>query len=129
MGIDLYFRGQSIHAHSGAFSLHATAHRHAARQDYRRPLGRDGRCRDYETFAGLRANEVVHSLAEAVAQLAEFCVTITDEMIPAPLPANEEERMATLATLDLLDAARSERLDRITEKVARVFEVPMHSSI
>ena len=48
---------------------------------------------------------------EAVAQLAKFCVTITDEMIPAPIPANDEERLTTLASLGILNDLPMEGLD------------------
>ncbi len=81
-----------------------------------------------ETAERLRAagaDEVVMSLAEAVVQLAKFSVSITDEMIPAPIPSNEDERLRELEALQILDTAREENFDRITEKVARLFEVPI----
>ena len=71
------------------------------------------------------ADEVVLSLAEAVVQLAKFSVTITDEPIPAPVPANEDERLAELETLQILDSLPEDAFDRITAKVAKVFEVPI----
>ena len=71
------------------------------------------------------ANEVVFSLAEAVAQLANVLVTISHEMIPAPIPANDEERLTTLGALGSLDNLPAESLDRITARVAHVFEVPI----
>ena len=71
------------------------------------------------------ADEVVVSLAEAVVQLAKCSVTITDEMIPAPIPANEEERLSELQALQILDTLPEEAFDRITAKVARLFEVPI----
>ncbi len=71
------------------------------------------------------ADEVVVSLAEAVVQLAKYSVTITDEMIPAPIPANEEERLRELEALHILDTLPEDAFDRITAKVARIFEVPI----
>lgn len=71
------------------------------------------------------ANEVVRSLAEAVVQLAKFSVSLADEMIPGAIPANEENRLEELARLHLADGEREEVLDRITKKLARVFEVPI----
>ncbi|MBA3386680.1 MAG: AI-2E family transporter, partial [Chthoniobacterales bacterium] len=71
------------------------------------------------------ADEVVVSLAEAVVQLAKFSVVITDEAIPAPIPANEEERMTELAALNILDTLPEDAFDRITAKAAKIFEVPI----
>src|ERR1700726_2135764 len=71
------------------------------------------------------ADEVVLSLAEAVVQLAKFSVSITDEMIPGAIPDNEEKRLEELARLHLADGMREEVFDRITKKLARIFEVPI----
>jgi predicted PurR-regulated permease PerM len=71
------------------------------------------------------ADEVVLSLAEAVVQLAKFSVSIADEMIPGAIPDNEENRLEELARLHLVDGTREEVFDRITKKLARVFEVPI----
>src|SRR6185436_16218449 len=43
----------------------------------------------------------------------------------APIPADEEERLAALAELNLLDTEAEPVFDRITAKLARVFEVPI----
>jgi GAF domain len=71
------------------------------------------------------ADEVVVSLAEAVVQLAKFSVSLADEMIPGAIPDNEENRLEELARLHLADGTREEVFDRITKKLARVFEVPI----
>jgi hypothetical protein len=71
------------------------------------------------------ADEVVVSLAEAVVQLAKCSVTITEEMIPAPIPSNEEARLHELEALHILDTLPDDAFDRITAKVARVFEAPI----
>jgi predicted PurR-regulated permease PerM len=71
------------------------------------------------------ADEVVVSLAEAVVQLAKFSVSLADEMIPGATPDNEENRLEELARLHLADGTREEAFDRITKKLARVFEVPI----
>ena len=71
------------------------------------------------------ADEVVVSLAEAVVQLAKFPVSIADEMIPGAIPNNEEKRLEELARLHLADGTREEVFDRITKKLARVFDVPI----
>jgi predicted PurR-regulated permease PerM len=85
-----------------------------------------------ENMAGARerlrssgADEVVVSLAEAVVQLARFSISLTDEMIPGAIPDNEENRLKELARLHLADGTREEVFDRITKKLARVFEVPI----
>jgi predicted PurR-regulated permease PerM/methylmalonyl-CoA mutase cobalamin-binding subunit len=71
------------------------------------------------------ADEVVVSLAEAVVQLAKFSVSLADEMIPGAIPDNEENRLEELARLHLADGTREEVFDRITKKLARVFDVPI----
>jgi len=71
------------------------------------------------------ADEVVLSLAEAVVQLAKFSTSITDEMIPGAIPHNEENRLAELARLHLIDGKYEEVFDRITKRLARVFDVPI----
>src|SRR3954463_3424647 len=46
-------------------------------------------------------------------------------MIIAELPPNEQERLATLYKLNLLDTPTEERFDRITRTAARLFNVPI----
>jgi GAF domain-containing protein len=43
----------------------------------------------------------------------------------APIPANEEERLASLHALALLDTEPEERFDRITKTATQVFQVPI----
>lgn len=71
------------------------------------------------------ANEIVMSLAEAVVHLAKFSGTVTDPMIPGPIPDNETERLAEVQRLKLADKTRDEFLDRLTKKIAHVFDVPI----
>jgi len=71
------------------------------------------------------ADEVVLSLAEAVVQIAKFSVSIADKMIPGAIPDNEEKRLEELARLHLANGTREEVFDRITKRLARIFEVPI----
>ena len=71
------------------------------------------------------ADEVVVSVAEAVVQLAKFSASIANEMISGAIPDNEENRLEELTRLHLADGTREEVFDRITKKLARVFEVPI----
>jgi len=71
------------------------------------------------------ADEVVTTLAEALIQLARLAPPLVEEMTAAPIPADEEERLAALAALNLLDTEAEPVFDRITAKLARVFEVPI----
>jgi predicted PurR-regulated permease PerM/methylmalonyl-CoA mutase cobalamin-binding subunit len=71
------------------------------------------------------ADEVVVSLAEAVVQLAKFSVSLADEMVPGAIPDNEKNRLEELARLHLADGTREEVFDRITKKLARIFDVPI----
>ena len=45
--------------------------------------------------------------------------------MPAPLPANEAQRLEALHALNLLDTPPEERFDRITRLAARVLNVPI----
>ena len=47
------------------------------------------------------------------------------DMEPAPFPADEEQRLAELEKLDLLYAPPEEAFDRITRRLAEVFDVPI----
>ncbi len=71
------------------------------------------------------ADEVATTLAEALVQMARLAPPLSEEMTPAPIPADEEERLAALAALNLLDTEAEPVFDRITAKLARVFEVPI----
>ena len=71
------------------------------------------------------ADEVVTTLADALVQMARLAPPLIEEMTPAPIPADEEERLAALAALNLLDTEAEPVFDRITAKLARVFEVPI----
>lgn len=71
------------------------------------------------------ADEVVTTLAEALAQIPKLAPLLSGDMTPALIPADEEERLATLAGLNLLDTDSDPVFDRITAKLARVFEVPI----
>ncbi len=71
------------------------------------------------------ADEVVLSLADAMVQIAKLAPLTLEPMTPAPIPADEEERLTALKELHLLDTEAERVFDRITMKLARVFEVPM----
>jgi predicted PurR-regulated permease PerM/methylmalonyl-CoA mutase cobalamin-binding subunit len=71
------------------------------------------------------ADEVVLSLAEAVIQLAKFSVSIADKMVPGAIPDDEEKRLEELARLHLANGESEEIFDRITKKLARIFDVPI----
>jgi len=71
------------------------------------------------------ADEVVTTLADALAQMVKLAPPFSDEMMPALLPADEEERLAALVELNLLDTDSEPVFDRITIKLARVFEMPI----
>lgn len=71
------------------------------------------------------ADEVVVSFAEAVVQLSKFSAAISDEMTAAPIPENEDARLAQLAALQMIDTPNERRFDRMTARLARVFQVPI----
>jgi phosphoribosyl 1,2-cyclic phosphodiesterase len=45
--------------------------------------------------------------------------------VPAPMPADEEQRLAALHALGLLDTPAEERFDRLTRVTAALFDVPI----
>ncbi|MDQ3200133.1 MAG: AI-2E family transporter [Verrucomicrobiota bacterium] len=69
------------------------------------------------------ADEVVTTLADAVVQIAKLVPRLSDEMMPAPIPTDEEQRLRALGELKLLDTAPDPLFDRITAKLARIFDV------
>lgn len=71
------------------------------------------------------ADEVVVSLAEAVVQIAKLAPHFAEDMMPAPIPEDDEDRLAALNALQLLDTAAEPAFDRIIKKLARIFEVPI----
>jgi predicted PurR-regulated permease PerM/methylmalonyl-CoA mutase cobalamin-binding subunit len=73
------------------------------------------------------ADEVVITLADATAQMVKLAPPLTDEMTSAPLPPDEDERLAALAELNLLGDGLDPSFDRVTAKLARVFEMPIAS--
>ncbi|OAI56319.1 hypothetical protein AYO49_04515 [Verrucomicrobiaceae bacterium SCGC AG-212-N21] len=71
------------------------------------------------------ADEVTATLTEALALIAKLAPTRMEEMIPAPIPEDEEQRLAALRELNLAPTESEPVFDRITTRLARVFEVPI----
>jgi predicted PurR-regulated permease PerM len=71
------------------------------------------------------ADQVVASLADAVVQISRFVRPMVEPMTPAPIPADEDKRMAALVETQLLDTEADLFLDRITARLGRLFEVPI----
>jgi predicted PurR-regulated permease PerM/methylmalonyl-CoA mutase cobalamin-binding subunit len=69
--------------------------------------------------------EVAVTLADAVRSLSKMTAAITDEMLPAPVPDNEEDRLAELNGLNLLDSTADPEFDQITQRLTKLFGVPM----
>jgi predicted PurR-regulated permease PerM len=69
--------------------------------------------------------EVAVSLADAVLLISKITAPITDEMLPAPTPRNEEARLAELNGLNLLDTPPEADFDQVTERLTRLFKVPI----
>jgi predicted PurR-regulated permease PerM/GAF domain-containing protein len=78
-----------------------------------------------ERLRAVHVRAVVVSLADAVLKLSQKAVPITDEMLPAPTPADEEARLAELKGLNLLDTAPEAEFDQVTERLTRLFKVPI----
>lgn len=73
------------------------------------------------------ADEVFATIAEAVAFCEGFALQWADDVMEAPRPDNEDARQHSLEQLDLLSQEPISSLDRLTAKLARVFEVPVAS--
>jgi predicted PurR-regulated permease PerM/GAF domain-containing protein len=78
-----------------------------------------------ERLRGPNVSDVAISLADAAQRISKRTATITDEMLPAPTPPNEEERLAELNGLKLLDTPGEADFDQVTERLTRLFKVPM----
>ena len=81
-----------------------------------------------ETVQRLRssgADEVVTTLAEAVTQFSKTATLLAQQTALLGPPANEEERLAGLHSLQLLDAPQDPAFDRVTKKLTRLLDVPI----
>jgi GAF domain-containing protein len=78
-----------------------------------------------ERLRGAHVNDVAVSLEDAVQRVYKMTAAITDAMLPAPTPPNEEERLAELEGLNLLDTASEADFDQVTARLTRLFNVPM----
>ena len=65
------------------------------------------------------------SVADAVQRVYKMTAAITEEMLPAPTSPNEEERLAELNGLNLLHTPRETNFDQVTERLTKLFKVPM----
>jgi predicted PurR-regulated permease PerM/methylmalonyl-CoA mutase cobalamin-binding subunit len=68
------------------------------------------------------ADEIVTSLATAVSQLEKYAPA-APPMVAITLPADEEERLAELMRMNLMDTEPEKDFDKLTQKLARIFDV------
>ncbi len=78
-----------------------------------------------ERLRAAHVSDVAVSLTDAVQRIYKMSAAITDAMLPAPTPPNEEERLAELDGLNLLDTPREAEFDRVTERLTKLFKVPI----
>ncbi len=78
-----------------------------------------------ERLRAAYVSDVAVSLADAVQRIYKMTAAITAAMLPAPMPPNEEERLAELNGLNLLDTPREAEFDQVTERLTKLFKVPM----
>src|SRR5262245_29645520 len=78
-----------------------------------------------ERLRGAHVSDVAVSLADAVQRIYKTTAAITDAMLPAPTPPNEEDRLAELNGLKLLDTPREANFDHVTERLTKLFKVPI----
>src|SRR5437016_5881307 len=78
-----------------------------------------------ERLRAAHVSDVAVSLADAVQRIYKMTAAITDAMLPAPTPPNEEERLAELNGLNLLETPGEADFDQVTERLTKLFKVPM----
>jgi predicted PurR-regulated permease PerM/methylmalonyl-CoA mutase cobalamin-binding subunit len=78
-----------------------------------------------QRLRGSGATEVAVSLSEAVSALVKMTAPIAEKMMAAPIPTDEQSRMAELEGLNLLDTPPEENFDHITSRLTRLFKVPI----
>jgi GAF domain-containing protein len=78
-----------------------------------------------ERLRAAHVSDVAVSLADAVQRICKMTAAITDAMLPAPTPPNEEERLAELNGLNLLETPSEADFDQVTERLTKLFKVPM----
>jgi GAF domain-containing protein len=78
-----------------------------------------------ERLRGAHVSDVAVSLEDAVQRVYKMTAAISDAMLPAPIPPNEEERLAELEGLNLLDTPSEADFDQVTARLTRLFKVPM----
>jgi predicted PurR-regulated permease PerM/methylmalonyl-CoA mutase cobalamin-binding subunit len=78
-----------------------------------------------ERLRPAHVSDVAVSLEDALQRVYKMTAAITDAMLPAPMPPNEEERLEELNGLNLLDTPREADFDRITERLTKLFKVPI----
>ena len=78
-----------------------------------------------ERLRGAHVSDVAVSLEDAVQRIYKMTAAITDAMLPAPTPPNEEERLTELEGLNLLDTPSEADFDQVTARLTRLFNVPM----
>jgi GAF domain-containing protein len=78
-----------------------------------------------ERLRASQVSDVAVSLADAVQRAGKMSVAITDAMLPAPTPPNEEERLVELNGLNLLDTPMEADFDQVTERLTKLFKVPI----
>jgi len=78
-----------------------------------------------ERLRAAHVTDVAVSLTDAVQRISTLTAAITDAMLPAPTPPNEEERVAELNGLNLLDTPSEAEFDQVTERLTRLFKVPI----
>jgi len=78
-----------------------------------------------ERLRGAHVSDVTVSLADAVQRVYKMSAAITDAMLPAPTPPNEEERLAELNGLNLLDTPMEADFDQVTTRLTKLFKLPI----
>jgi DNA-binding response OmpR family regulator len=80
-----------------------------------------------EVMGGLAADWLSRpfSLEYVKTRIHSSIIRGSNKWIRAELPQNEEERLASLCSLNLLDTPNEERFDSITEEAAKTFDMPI----
>lgn len=77
----------------------------------------------WETLLESGADDVVHSFAETARIVEKIAVPLGAEMQAAPIPEDEEERLAEMVAMELDSQTHHAVLDPLVRKIAGLFEV------
>jgi predicted PurR-regulated permease PerM len=82
--------------------------------------------KESDPASALSADLIATSLPQALEEIERLATVPTEApMLPPPVPVHEEERLAALKSLNILDTPPEEAFDRVTRYLAKAFDAPI----